>query len=66
MAAALWPLATVLEGLLAGSTAEAVAALAVLVVTGLVVYGVAAQALGAARLGELRAMMRRDADSQAA
>lgn len=66
MAAALWPLATVLEGRFAGSTAEAAAALAALVGAGLVVYGVAAQVLGAARLGELRAMMRRRDDSQAA
>ena len=60
MAVALWPLTGALDGLLAGSSAESAAALAVLVGAGLVVYGVAAQVLGAARLGELRAMMRRD------
>jgi len=62
----LWPLAQALDGMLAGSTAEAAAALAALVGAGLVVYGVAAQVLGAARLGELRAMLRRRDDQQAA
>ena len=66
MAAALWPLAHALDGLLAGSTAEAVAALALLVGAGLAVYAAAAQLLGAARLGELRAMIRRDVDTEAA